>query len=911
MILIETLWPAVVGLAILGWLGAAPTWALLPARLGGLRWAALPWTGYAVFTVAAQFLTQVGLDMRATLVVLLAAGTVANGALGWRGWRTGRLRLPRPSRVGWAILALTAAVLVLGVLPLWAYGYSTIIGENWDGEIYLALGEYLRTHAQPALAAAPGNPLLHTLLVPPYSGRTHGFSYFHAAAGWLSGLSSLAALSPILALLRALAVPASYFFFRSAWAWPARRAALAAGLLGLHPFLLWITYNTFGMQVPSLGLLPLAVAATLLALRPERRPHPPTPSPEGGGGEDGRLPLPLQGRGSGGGGGGRILYAALVTAALVVSYHPALTAWAALVGLGGLALLGTEWRQWRRIGAAGVGVGAGTLILSAVAQAMSAGFLSQYQEQTPGLGLTAFTAPTDALGLSLSFRVPFSAGTGQAILARLVTGYNGLILVAGGICALLMLGWAVRSGRRDPLAVAIWAGGLIYLGLFLRPLDYVYGWFKAQSFVAFVLVGATVGGLALLGEWRGWRRLTGRRLAWGAAVVPLLAGGITLGGLLWQYHWPLRYGPEMVAAAAVRDYVPLGDAVFVSNSRLMPGRLFNGLLAYFLRDSDLYGTFHTANSAWDRATPSGVYTWGVLPVRELPNLYGYRPADRAWTNSLLALYHAPPDLIATRNWDGRGDYPAPAVDQPWALQVLTDSLALTSTTPSALTAPLPYTLELGVASFTTATLTVQGANIPTFIPLKPGLHAIMIPISVPVGLLVTADTLPGDMAVRWATLRAGSGGLSSVTPRLADVLMLDVASVAQGSAVQTTLRRVDTRAAARQADRVVLDVYRSGGNGAADHFGYWAFAVQGPTVTFRVPLAGGPATGGPGATPLPADSQRGPVAAARYSASLTFYHGSTVLDTVTDIYTFTAQPAVGVQVVIRDVRVRDLPLLFY
>jgi len=87
--------------------------------------------------------------------------------------------------------------------------------------------------------------------------------------------------------------------------------------------------------------------------------------------------------------------------------------------------------------------------------------------------------------------------------------------------------------------------------------------------------------------------------------------------------------------------------------------------------------------------------------------------------------------------------------------------------------------------------------------------------------------------------------------------------------------------------------------------------VQGPTVTFRVPLAGGPATGGPGATPLPADSQRGPVAAARYSASLTFYHGSTVLDTVTDIYTFTAQPAVGVQVVIRDVRVRDLPLLFY
>ena len=494
----------------------------------------------------------------------------ANGWAWWAQRRAGQPILPRPSRVGWLLLGLTGAVFVLGIVPLWFYGYSTIIGENWDGEIYLALGDYLRTHAQSALAAAPGNPLLHTLLVPPYSGRTHGFSYFHAAAGWLSGLSSLAALSPILALLRALAVPAGYFFFRSAWAWPARRAALAAGVLGLHPFLLWITYNTFGMQVPSLGLLPLAVAATLLALRPSSQPLPPTTSPPAAGGAE---PRPSARR--------TIAYAALVTAALAVSYHPALTAWVALVGLGGLAILLTTWPQRWQVLRAGVGVALGMLVLSAVAQALSAGFLSQYQEQTPGLGLIAFTAPTDALGLSLSFRAPFSAGAGQVILAQLVTGYNGLILFAGLICAVLLIGWTARTGRRDPVAVATLVGGLIYLGLFLRPLNYVYGWFKAQSFVAFVLVGGVVGGVALLAEWRGRRQITGQRLAWGVVAVPLLAGGLTLGGLLWQYHWPLRYGPEMVEAAAVRGYVQPGDAVYVSNSRLMPGRLFNGLLAYF------------------------------------------------------------------------------------------------------------------------------------------------------------------------------------------------------------------------------------------------------------------------------------------------------------------------------------------
>ncbi len=901
MILLEMLWPALVGLVILCWLGYAPTGGLLPARLGGVRWALLPWSGYAVFTVAAQFLTQLGLDMRSALVVVLLVGTAANGLV-WRiGRRLGTPGLPRPDHMGWVIIGLTALVFVLGVLPLWSYGYSTIIGENWDGEIYLALGEYLRTHAQPALALAPGNPLLHTLLVPPYSGRTHGFSYFHAAVGWAAGLSSLAALSPILALLRALAVPASYFFFRSAWTWPARRAAVAAGLLGGHPFLLWITYNTFGMQVPSLGLLPAAVAVTLLALRPQL----PIPTPPL---DDRQLPhaSPASWRR-----GGPILYAALLTAALAVSYHPALTAWVALVGLGGGAILLTERRQWRRVILAGLGVGVGTLLLSAVAQVLSVGFLTQYQEQTPGLGLTAFTAPTDALGLSLSFRIPFSAGPGQAILSRLVTGYSGLIAVAGLLCAGLMIAWAVGNRRRDPVAVATWAGGLIYLGLFLRPLDYVYGWFKAQSFVAFVLVGATVGGVVGLAQWRGWGRLRGPHVAWAAALLPPMLGLLTLGGLLWQYHWPLRYSRDMVEAASVRNYVLPGDQVFVSGSRLLPGRLFNGLLAYFLRDSDLYGTFHTANSDWDRVQAGGVYTWGVLPLHELPDLYGYRSTDRAWSNAILALYHAPSDLRASYNWEQHGDYPVLAADHAWAVPVFTNSLASSAAGTNAGGAAAPRTLELGVASFTTGTLTVRGASMPVALPLVPGLQLVSFPITESADLRVQADSRPGAVAVRWATLRSAGVGGAGVMPPLTDVLMLDVTSRVQGSMIETTVRRVDTRPLARQADRAVLDVYRSGGSSAADHFGYWAFALQGPMATFRVPPAGGPATGGLGAQPLPADSHRGSVLAARYTASLTFYHGSTVLDTVTDIYTFTAQPGTGGALTIRDMHMRDLPLLFY
>src|SRR5690349_301264 len=204
----------IVALVFLGWLGYALTGWLLPRSLGGLRWAALPWTGYAAFVVLAQFATQAGLNMAQTALLALVLALGANALyFRWGGAGLGAVATA-PSRIGWIVAGLTALVFLLGVLPLLFYGYHTIIGENWDGEIYLALGEYLRTYAQPALSQAPPNPLLHILLVPPYSGRTHGFSYFQAATGALTGLPSLVTLGPVLALLRALAVPASFFFFR-------------------------------------------------------------------------------------------------------------------------------------------------------------------------------------------------------------------------------------------------------------------------------------------------------------------------------------------------------------------------------------------------------------------------------------------------------------------------------------------------------------------------------------------------------------------------------------------------------------------------------------------------------------------------------------------------------------------------
>src|SRR3954447_8932478 len=167
MIVVETLLPALAGLLFLSFCGWALTGWLLPAGLGGLRWAVLPWTGYAAFVVLAQFATQAGLNMVQTAWLAGVLALLLNGLYLLRGRAVTRWPWTDGRRTGWWLAGLTAGVFVLGVLPLLFYGYSTIIGENWDGEIYLALGAYLRDYAQSALGQGPPKTPLPTLLVPP------------------------------------------------------------------------------------------------------------------------------------------------------------------------------------------------------------------------------------------------------------------------------------------------------------------------------------------------------------------------------------------------------------------------------------------------------------------------------------------------------------------------------------------------------------------------------------------------------------------------------------------------------------------------------------------------------------------------------------------------------------------------
>src|SRR5690349_19203246 len=105
-----------------GLLGYALTGWLLPRTLGGLRWAALPWTGYAAFVVLAQFATQAGLNMAQMALLALVMALAATGLYLRRDGAGSREVLAGRSRAGWIVAGLAALVFLLGVLPLLFYG---------------------------------------------------------------------------------------------------------------------------------------------------------------------------------------------------------------------------------------------------------------------------------------------------------------------------------------------------------------------------------------------------------------------------------------------------------------------------------------------------------------------------------------------------------------------------------------------------------------------------------------------------------------------------------------------------------------------------------------------------------------------------------------------------------------------
>jgi hypothetical protein len=497
----------------------------------------------------------------------------------------------------------------LGVAPLVHYGFATVIGDNWDPEIYLPLADlvarYRIGNAIP-ITANPVIPVLNGPIVRAEGGW--GFSHVQALVDVTTSLPPHVTFAVILAFLTSLHILGSWALFRSLGL-KISTAGLALVLLTFNGLILWSVYFGFAAQAMALALLPAFLAVTLLAL------------------DDMQWASGL--------------LAAVLLAGLFLSYYRAIAPLLLLPMLLIFARRVVTRRATGRLLQQGALIGSGGLILSPVAQLRLFEAIPSLRTSDPsvGPGIREFVSPAVALGLA-----PFPAdiqGLGgllfQASFVR--PAENVTIIVAGAFVAFGIY----RKFGSDIGTITI---GYVFFDLFMIFVaHYPYGYLKALSLMAFVpaiLIAVGVGEtIASFNRIRPFARNLG--LLGGAALVLL----IILNGSMVTRHYllgrPGLYSEPVTELSDLRSVIPRGSPVYVSNSPELQGPTM-GFIADALIDDEIYGNVHTGYSTYSRECPCALTNFALYPNDEVPGP-PYSNYQQVWQNEAFKLLRRPPGLV--------------------------------------------------------------------------------------------------------------------------------------------------------------------------------------------------------------------------------------------------------------------------
>jgi hypothetical protein len=396
----------------------------LPPSLMPFRAPLTPLVGYATVLWTGFMLASLALNLRWTLVVLLAGATMLN-VLAWRA--EGR---PRPLtwlRAQPEALIPPLLALLTGILPLLSYGYLTIIGRGWDTESYLPMAQHLIDYPLPQIMDAPPGLLRDLVAHPPRIGLTLGFSVFHGMTMLLSMSSALASFAPVIAFLRALSALAVYVWLRTTMGLGRTGSFFGALLTTLASLPLWIGYFNFGMQMSAWCLLPLALTVGLAAVDhlAQRRTAAWRAA----------------------------LLAAIILASIPVAYYPALVIAVPLIAATGAARLLEIWRHpQRQITPVALTLAALALAVPTFAAATLAildyfeGFSFRYSLIEPKIGPDRFIGLEEIIGLT-AFRLTTDDAQPPALLVGAAALAAMLLCVAGLAIDIAPCG---RSAGRPP-----------------------------------------------------------------------------------------------------------------------------------------------------------------------------------------------------------------------------------------------------------------------------------------------------------------------------------------------------------------------------------------------------------------------------------------------------------------------------
>lgn len=729
MIVLEILGVGAAMVVALFYFGYGPARVLLPAPFAPYRLLLTPFAGMALVIVWDYIALFFGFDLTRATWALLAAATVWNALVLARRWR---LRIPvvsRPflPREQWLVVGFALVAFVAAIAPLLRYGYATVIGENWDYEFYLPLADYLRAMPIAALANAPPNPLLTTILSRHILPLPMGFTYLHTTLDVLTQRQALDSFAVLLGVLRALGVAAAYLFFRMTFKMRARAAVAAAALVALNGLLLWFTYWSFGLHLAALALSPIALLFGTHALLLSGSSRMETIR--------------------------AVVAAGFFLGALNVTYHPALVAVALpLAAIGSYQLVRQNRR--REIILRGAGMIGLTAAFSFPALFHIPDLLREYYGRAPlAIGLREFVPLSDGYGLSLYL---LDLAVGHTIptpwlyeIAARVWAVGAPLLTLAAVLSSLYALWQLRGDReRRAVWYLVVGASVFYVALFRLPFlrPYPYGFLKSLSLVSYVLLALVVQGIDLgirkseVGsrksefKFRAFR--PGSLVAVSFLALFFLFTLLTFALSVEQYFKPRPafFDADALKLRELAARIPDDAEVFLTD-RAETQKIPMGMAAYALLKNPQRGNVTTGYGELHNAQPGRVYDYALLARGEDPTTRGYQNSA-VWANETFALYPRAPGVVAQQALNAQTVPPQSLVLQLGAQEIISGTRVLTDTLSV-------RDVRIGFASFVPQTVDVSFAGQNARILLQPGLTSYTAAgVTLPATLVVTPTVAP-------------------------------------------------------------------------------------------------------------------------------------------------------------------------
>lgn len=843
-VLFTASWISLIQLLLFGFCGLGLARTLLPVQLRQHELTLAPIFGLALLALFGFYGANIGLTMRQILPVALIVAVLLLAAS----------TLPRRSRRPLGILPLAellpllAISLVTWLVHIWPdlnYGMLVPIGHNWDVEFYLPMADYLKQFSYATLHLAPPNPLRQVVMASPTIERAMGATYAQSMADLIAGHDAWDSWVPMLALLRSLTLAGLYALLRDGLGVRPLGALVGVAIAGLNSLLLWTTYNSFGMSIGGLALLPAALVCLLGALE-TAGPRP-------------------------------ILGAAILLAGLTCTYWPMLQVYGTAGAGLGLALL---WERRRQDILRVIGRGLGVLIIGSIL-----GILAHLRAQEAWLDVIAMQTPSMGVFDFISPAVMFGSAP-YAHRGLPTPGTVGQILIWSGLAALILLlvqgVWrgAAKQGRAFGLAIMV----IAYLLALRFIVQFPYGLLRGTSYANTLLLG-----LAGAGVWplltqtaprlRTWPRMVGVGLA--------LVLGLSMARASYRTYEIYAQNP------AVFDRDTFAARTLVPNLRQPGPILFSpaadirgtylGAWAYNFLNRPLLGIVKSGFGLSDNRPPGIVPAYGVLRRDEDPREYGFEPTAQLTRTERVAIYAAP---SAERSWlNGRpsayteqpirddgttyqraqigiGSYLEAQPNEPLHLYANSSTIALQPTAgPAAQRA-----LVLTFGSFITQTVELHLGKEQRQIDVGPG-QSIYHTGTVTTPLEISLRSLDGPLLLRGAALMDASASRTnaSVEP-VTDTLLLSLTSEVREKGATTQL---DVRNPSGEVLRFAVEIYEDTA-GIPAHYAWALFqATQNGTQHIDIDLQTPAAT----LDGSPLSLQAGTVRDGNYFASLWIYQG--------------------------------------